>query len=202
MTHHDDINALPRKLLLHGGHGTGKTMMVKSAVRDCGIALIEVKAWRLHASYAGNTDVGLRNAFAMARNSAPAVVLLDEMETLFPAAESDRSMVDVAETVALMAEMSCDERVLVVGIACELTRLSRVLRKRFDVVMRMEAPTGEERGVLLRHHLEELGLTPGEDVDVNEIGMMCHGFVGADLAGMCRRLALDKRENDGEWQHS
>ncbi|KAI5067218.1 hypothetical protein GOP47_0017746 [Adiantum capillus-veneris] len=189
----------PRGLLLYGPPGTGKTSLVHAMVRESGAHLISISAGSVHRAYAGESERLLREAFAEASAKAstgmPVVIFIDEIDVLCPPRDSRRQHESrlVAQLLTLMDDKrlySSQSRAVVVAATNRINSIDPALRRpgRFDREIEVTAPNGQERYEILKLHASRLPLDVG--VELRLVSDMCNGYVGADLAALCREAAM------------
>lgn len=193
----------PRGLLLHGPPGTGKTSLVHAVVRECGAHLTSLSAGSVHRAYAGESERLLREAFAKASLKAlsgmPAVIFIDEIDALCPRRDSRRQHEArlVAQLLTLMDDKKLHYnqshntlRVVVIAATNRVNAIDPALRRpgRFDREIEITAPNAEERHEILQLHARHLPLDT--NLKLKFVADMCNGYVGADLAALCREAAM------------
>jgi len=191
----------PRGVLLHGPPGTGKSELAKAAAAEAGATLFMVTGPDLVSATLGESESNLRAVFAAAREAAPAVVFLDEIDALAPAREgvglhaggsSSASDRIVAELLVQMDSGAAGpDRVAVVGTTNRLAALDPALRRpgRFDREIEVGVPSPADRGEILRTYLGRMAhaCTPAQ---VEELAATTHGFVPADIKALCNAAAI------------
>ncbi|MCO5601804.1 hypothetical protein L7F22_055929 [Adiantum nelumboides] len=189
----------PRGLLLYGPPGTGKTSLVHAMVKESGAHLTCISASSVHKAYAGESERFLREAFAEASAKAltglPVVIFIDEIDVLCPPRDSRRQHESrlVTQLLTLMDDKklySNKSRAVVVAATNRINSIDPALRRpgRFDREIEITAPNGQERFEILKLHASRLPLDAS--VKLRLVADMCNGYVGADLAALCREAAM------------
>jgi transitional endoplasmic reticulum ATPase len=181
-------------ILLHGPPGTGKTLLAKAVANEAQSNFISVKGPELFDKYVGESEKGVREIFEKARSNAPTVIFFDEIDAIASERGSGGGDNQVGERVVsqLLTELDgLEELEDVVVIAATnrpdliddaLTRAGRIERK-----IAVGAPDEETRREILTIHTR--GRPLADDVDLDEIAAEMDGFVGADVAALCRGAA-------------
>jgi AAA family ATPase len=183
----------PRGVLLFGPPGTGKTLLARSVAASCGASCFDVTAAAVVSKLHGETEANIAAVFARALAAAPAVVFLDELDTLCPAPpphDPDPATLEgrMARTVeAQIDSLPAGCRVVVVAATNKPLGVDPGLRRpgRLDREVEVGVPTREDREAILRVHLGALagGWPEGlAEADVASVAGVTHGYVGADLA--------------------
>lgn len=190
----------PSGLLLHGPPGTGKTSLVRAVVRECGAHLTVISPHSVNRAHAGESEKILREAFAEASRHAklgkPAVIFIDEIDSICPRRDSRREQ-DIRVTSQLFMLMDSQNslstfmpKVVVVASTNRVDAIDPALRRsgRFDAEIDVTTPTEEERLHILKLYTKRLPLDPS--VDLQSVASSCNGYVGADLEALCREAAM------------
>lgn len=185
----------PKGLLLCGPPGVGKTLMAKAVANESGVNVISVKGPALMSRFVGDSEQGVRDLFSKARQAAPCIIFLDEVDALIPARGEGSTDSHVAERVLsqFLAEMDGLEElkgVFVLGATNRVDLIDPAMLRpgRFDDVIEIPIPGEAERIEILEIHLRNKPLEAG--IDVGQLAVGCEGFSGAELAAVCNRAAL------------
>jgi transitional endoplasmic reticulum ATPase len=187
--------------LLYGPPGTGKTLLAKAVAREAEANFIATKSSDLLSKWYGESEQQVSRLFARARQVAPTVIFIDEIDSLAPHRGGGMGEPAVTERVVntMLAELDGLEElqgVVVIGATNRPTLLDPALLRpgRFDELVYVPVPDAEGRERILRIHVKEMPL--GDDVDLAELAKRTHGFTGADLEDLVRRAGLQAlREN-------
>jgi transitional endoplasmic reticulum ATPase len=186
----------PKGILLTGPPGSGKTLLAKAVANESDVNFISVKGPELLSKWVGESEKGVREIFKKARQAAPCIVFLDEIDALAPRRGSGGGESHVSERVVsqLLTELDGIEElrgVLVVAATNRPDILDPALLRpgRFDVEVEIPAPDPATRRAILAVHTRRRPLAG--DVDLDALTAQTEGFVGADLAGLCREATME-----------
>ncbi|MBW3627807.1 MAG: CDC48 family AAA ATPase [Gemmatimonadetes bacterium] len=187
--------------LLYGPPGTGKTLLAKAVARESEANFIAAKASDLLSKWYGESEQQISRLFARARQVAPTVIFLDEVDSLAPQRGGTLGEPAVTERVVntLLAEMDGLEElrgVIVIGATNRPTLLDPALLRpgRFDELIYVSVPDAAGRLQILNIHASEMPL--GEDVDLQRLADSTRGYTGADLEDLVRRAGLQALRAD------
>ena len=186
----------PKGIILHGVPGTGKTLLAKAAANESGANFISVKGPELLNRYIGESEKGVREIFKKAKQAAPTILFLDEIDSLIPIRSSGSSGGNnVTERVIsqFLTEMDGIEELKGVVVLAATNRIdlidSALLRSgRFDLMFELPLPNEKVRKDIFEIHLKGKSLTG--DIDINKLVELTENMVGADIEFICRKAAL------------
>jgi transitional endoplasmic reticulum ATPase len=188
--------AQPAKgILLTGPPGTGKTLLAKAAAHESGVNFISVKGPELLSKWVGESEKGVREIFKKARQAAPCIVFLDEIDALAPRrGGGGESHVSERVVSQFLTELDGIEELRGVTILAATNRADIIdpalLRPgRFDIQIEVQAPDEAARLAILRVHTRDRPMA--SDVDLSALAADTDGLVGADLAGLCREATMN-----------
>jgi transitional endoplasmic reticulum ATPase len=181
-----------RGVMLYGPPGTGKTLVARALATACQANFISVKGPELLSKWVGESERGVRETFQRARQVAPCVLFLDEMDALAPVRGGAFEAVSDRLIGQLLTELDGIEGrrgVIVVGATNRQELIDpAVLRAgRFDLALELPLPDREARKVILGIHTRKRALAP--NVSLDHLSRKTEGFSGADLEAACRRAA-------------
>ncbi|MHC1626091.1 MAG: CDC48 family AAA ATPase [Methanoculleaceae archaeon] len=183
----------PKGVLLHGPPGTGKTLIAKAVANESGAHFIAIAGPEVISKYYGESEQRLREVFEEARENAPAIIFIDELDSIAPRREDVTGEVErrvVAQLLTMMDGLEERGQVVVIGATNRVDAIDPALRRpgRFDREIEIGVPTERDRLEVLQIHTR--GMPLAKDVNLEEIAKATHGFVGADLAALAREAGL------------
>lgn len=184
----------PKGILLHGAPGTGKTLLAKAVASESGSNFVAINGPEVMSKFVGEAEKKIREIFEEAAENAPTVIFIDEIDAIAPKREEVTGEVErrvVAQILALMDGLKERGKVIVIGATNRPDALDPALRRpgRFDREIELRVPDRDGRIEILEIHTRAMPLS--DDVDINELAETTHGFVGADLAALCREAAMN-----------
>lgn len=188
---------LPRGVLLFGPPGTGKTMLLKALANQPGLHVIQVNSSDIISKFYGESEGNLRNVFKEAEERSPSLIIMDDVDSLFPRRDSTQNESQkrlVATLLTLMdgIETASKRFVMVVAACCTPDTLDPAIRRpgRFDREIEIGVPTAKDRLEILQHLFSAVphSLSIG---DMTEVADTAHGYVGADLAYVCQQASFN-----------
>jgi len=181
--------------LLYGPPGTGKTLLAKAAAREAEANFIATKSSDLLSKWYGESEQQIARLFNRARQVAPTIIFIDELDSLVPARGGGLGEPQVTERVVntILSEMDGLEElqnVVVIGATNRPTLIDPALLRpgRFDELIYVGVPDTAGRRRILAIHTE--GMPLAEDVDLEAIAQHTERFTGADLEDLVRRAGL------------
>jgi transitional endoplasmic reticulum ATPase len=181
--------------LLYGPPGTGKTLLAKAAARESEANFIATKSSDLLSKWYGESEQQIARLFNRARQVAPTIIFIDELDSLVPARGGGLGEPQVTERVVntILAEMDGLEElqnVVVIGATNRPTLIDPALLRpgRFDELIYVGVPDTAGRRRILAIHTEDMPLAP--DVDLESLARRTERFTGADLEDLVRRAGL------------
>src|SRR5712692_809157 len=185
----------PKGILLHGPPGTGKTLIAKAVAHTTESNFISIKGPELLSKWVGESEKGVREVFRKARQAAPCIIFLDEIDAIAPARGSGSSDSNVTERVVSQILTEIDgleelHNVLVIGATNRVDIVDTALLRpgRFDRIIEVPLPDSKGRENIFKIHIKKKPLA--EDVNLTKLVEMTEGFSGADIEGVCNRAAM------------
>ncbi|MCC6010892.1 MAG: CDC48 family AAA ATPase [Desulfurococcaceae archaeon] len=183
----------PKGILLYGPPGTGKTLLAKALANEIGAYFISINGPEIMSKFYGESEERLRKVFDEAQANAPAVIFIDEIDSIAPKREEVVGEVEkrvVAQLLALMDGLKERGKVIVIGATNRPEALDPALRRpgRFDREIEIPPPDKRARREILAVHTRNMPLS--DDVDLDKIAEITHGYTGADLAALVKEAAM------------
>src|SRR5918912_525504 len=180
-------------ILMYGSPGCGKTLIAKALAAESQANFYIINGPEIVNKYYGETEARLRDSFKEARNSAPSLIFIDEIDAIAPKREEAFGDVEkrvVAQLLSLMDGMSDRGNVIVLGATNRPESLDPALRRpgRFDREIEIGVPNAEGRLEILQIHTR--GMPLANDIDLRELASGLHGYTGADIKALCREAAM------------
>jgi len=183
----------PKGVLLYGPPGTGKTLIAKAVASESGAHFIHIAGPEVISKYYGESEQNLRERFEEARENAPSIIFIDELDSIAPRREEVTGEVErrvVAQLLTMMDGLEERGQVVVIGATNRVDAIDAALRRpgRFDREIEIGVPAEPDRIEILKIHTR--GMPLSEDVSLDMLAQQTHGFVGADLAALAREGAI------------
>ncbi|KAJ1944725.1 Ribosome biogenesis ATPase rix7, partial [Linderina macrospora] len=187
---HTGVNP-PRGVLLHGPPGCGKTMLANAIAGEVGVPFLQISAPSIVSGMSGESEKKLREVFEEARDLAPCIVFIDEIDAITPKRETAQREMErriVAQMLTCIDDLSWDKTdnkpVMLIGATNRPDSLDPALRRagRFDREIAMTVPDEEAREQILTVLCQKLLLSG--DFDIKELAKCTPGYVGADLTAL------------------
>ncbi|MEM2243005.1 MAG: CDC48 family AAA ATPase [Candidatus Bathyarchaeia archaeon] len=183
----------PKGVLLYGPPGTGKTLLAKAVANETNAAFFSISGPEIMSKFYGESEERLREIFRQAEENAPSIIFIDEIDAIAPKREEVTGEVEkrvVSQLLALMDGLKPRGRVVVIGATNRPNAIDPALRRpgRFDREIEIGVPNKQGRLEILQIHTR--GMPLAEDVDLEKIASVTHGFVGADLEALCKEAAM------------
>jgi transitional endoplasmic reticulum ATPase len=184
----------PKGVLLYGPPGTGKTLLARAVASESNAYFIPLNGPEIMDKYYGESERKLREIFKEGEENAPSIIFIDEIDSIAPKREEVRGEVErrvVAQLLALMDGLVGRGNVIVIGATNREDAIDPALRRpgRFDREIEIGVPDKAGRKEIMQIHTR--GMPLAEDVKLEEIASVTHGFVGADLEALTREAAMN-----------
>ncbi len=184
----------PKGVILWGPPGCGKTLIAKAIANETGAHFISINGPEIMSKFYGESEARLREIFKEAEENAPAIIFIDEIDAIAPKRSEVTGEVErrvVSQLLTLMDGLKARGQVIVIGATNRIDAVDPALRRpgRFDREIRIGVPDRNGRKEILQIHTRRMPLA--EDVNLEELANITHGFTGADLAALCREAAMN-----------
>ena len=182
----------PKGVLLYGPPGTGKTLLARAVANETNAHFSVINGPEIMGRYYGESEERLRTVFEEASQNAPAIIFIDELDSIAPArdetGEAERRV--VAQLLTLLDGLEARGNVVVIGATNRPDAIDEALRRpgRFDREIVIGVPDTAGRREIIGIHTR--GMPLAEGVDLEELARTTYGFVGADLGALAREAAI------------
>ncbi|ODV85968.1 hypothetical protein CANARDRAFT_7327 [[Candida] arabinofermentans NRRL YB-2248] len=185
----------PKGVLMYGPPGTGKTLMARAVANETGAFFFLINGPEIMSKMAGESESNLRKAFEEAEKNSPAIIFIDEIDSIAPKRDKTNGEVErrvVSQLLTLMDGMKARANVVVIAATNRPNSIDPALRRfgRFDREVDIGIPDATGRLEVLRIHSKNMKLA--DDVDLEAIAGETHGYVGADIASLCSEAAMQQ----------
>jgi transitional endoplasmic reticulum ATPase len=183
----------PKGVLLHGPPGTGKTLLAKAVANETNANFYTIGGPEIMSKFYGESEERLRNVFEQAEKNAPSIIFIDEIDSIAPKREEVTGEVEkriVSQLLSAMDGMSSRGKVVVIGATNRINAIDPALRRpgRFDREIEIGVPDRIGRLEILQIHTR--GMPVANDVNLEKLADISHGFVGADLQALSKEAAM------------
>ena len=180
-------------ILLYGPPGCGKTLIAKVLASESEANMYSINGPEIMNKYYGETEARLRDIFKEAKDNAPSIIFIDEIDAIAPKREEAYGDVEkrvVAQLLALMDGLTERGNVIVLGATNRPESVDPALRRpgRFDREVEISVPNEDGRLEVLQIHTR--GMPIDEEIDLRELASELHGYTGADIKSLCREAAI------------
>ncbi len=183
----------PKGVLLHGPPGTGKTLLAKAVANETNAHFISISGPEIMSKFYGESEARLREIFKEAKEKAPSIIFIDEIDSIAPKREEVTGEVErrvVSQLLSIMDGLEARGKVIVIAATNRPNAIDPALRRpgRFDREIEIKVPDKRGRLEILQIHTRNMPLDT--DVDQDRVAAVTHGFVGADLEYLCKEAAM------------
>ncbi|MHA1756811.1 MAG: CDC48 family AAA ATPase, partial [Promethearchaeota archaeon] len=183
----------PKGVLLHGPPGTGKTLLARAVAYETDAHFLTISGPEIMSKFYGQSEENLRRVFNEAKEHSPAIIFIDELDSIAPkrgeiTGEVERRV--VAQLLSLMDGLEGRGEIIVIGATNRVNDIDPALRRpgRFDREIEIGVPDTDGRYEILLIHTR--GMPLHSDVDLRLIAEKTHGFVGADIEALAKEAAM------------
>ena len=193
----------PKGILLYGPPGTGKTLLAKAVATESNAHFIPISGPEIMSKFYGESEARLREIFKEAKEKAPTIIFIDEIDSIAPKREEVTGEVErrvVSQLLSLMDGLEARGKVIVIAATNRPNAIDPALRRpgRFDREIEIKVPSKAGRLEILQIHTRHMPLAQNDDkhgaadkiVDLEKLAGVTHGFVGADLEYLCKEAAM------------
>ncbi len=183
----------PKGVLLYGPPGTGKTLIAKAVANEVDAHFITISGPEIVSGTYGASEGKLREVFEEAQANAPAIIFIDEVDSIAPKREDTKGELErrvVAQLLALMDGLKGRGQVIVIAATNLPDSIDPALRRggRFDREIEIGIPDKKGRMEIFQVHTR--GVPLADNVKIEEYANSTHGFVGADVALLVKEAAM------------
>jgi len=184
----------PKGILLYGPPGTGKTLLAKAVATESEMNFISIKGPEVLSKWVGESEKAIREIFKKAKQSAPAIVFLDEIDSIAPRRGyySDSGVTEriVNQLLTSMDGIENMEGIVIIGSTNRPDIIDPALLRpgRFDRLVYIPPPDKETRFKILQVHTRKMPIA--DDVDLKKIADRLENYVGADIENICREAGM------------
>jgi transitional endoplasmic reticulum ATPase len=183
----------PKGVLLYGPPGTGKTLLAKAVANESNAHFISISGPEIMSKFYGESEARLREIFKEAKEKSPSIIFIDEIDSIAPKREEVTGEVErrvVSQLLSLMDGLEARGKVIVISATNRPNAIDPALRRpgRFDREIEIKVPDKKGRKDILMIHTRNMPLS--DDVNLEKIAGISHGYVGADLEYLCKEAAM------------
>ena len=183
----------PKGVLLYGPPGTGKTLLAKAVANESNAHFISISGPEIMSKFYGESEARLREIFKEAKEKSPSIIFIDEIDSIAPKREEVTGEVErrvVSQLLSLMDGLEARGKVIVIAATNRPNAIDPALRRpgRFDREIEIKVPDKKGRKDILMIHTRNMPLS--DDVNLDKIASISHGYVGADLEYLCKEGAM------------
>ena len=183
----------PKGVLIHGPPGCGKTLLARAVANESDANFYAINGPEIMSKFYGESEGRLRKMFEDAEKNAPSILFIDELDAIAPKRSEVTGEVErrvVAQLLASMDGLKSRGHVIVIGATNRPDAIDEALRRpgRFDREIEIATPSREGRLEIIQIHTRGMPLT--EDVNLQKVSEITHGYTGADLEALSREAAM------------
>lgn len=183
----------PKGVILYGPPGCGKTLLARAVATESEANFFAINGPEITSKYYGESEAKLREIFRKAEENAPSIIFIDELDSIAPKREEVSGEAEkrvVAQLLTLMDGLKGRGQVIVIGATNRIEAVDPALRRpgRFDREIEIRIPDEKGRLEILKIHAR--GMPLYNDVDLQKLASITHGYTGADIQALCREAAM------------
>jgi len=192
---------VPKGILMYGMPGTGKTLLAKAVANEANANFISIKGPEVFSKYVGESESSVREIFKKARQVAPCVLFIDEIDSIAPRRGGSSGESQVGDRVVnqLLTELDGIESLKGVTVIAATNRPDMIdpaiMRPgRIDRNIEVETPDEEARRKIFEVHTEKMPLA--DDIDLDDLASRTEKYVGSDIESVCREAGMNALRNN------
>ncbi|HNT60351.1 MAG TPA: CDC48 family AAA ATPase [Candidatus Bilamarchaeaceae archaeon] len=183
----------PKGVLLFGPPGTGKTLLAKAVANESDANFLYIGGPEVVSKFVGESEQRLREIFKQAQENSPSIIFIDEIDAIAPKREEVTGEVErrmVSQLLTLMDGLKSRGEVIVIAATNRVDSIDPALRRpgRFDREIEIGVPDRDGRKEILQIHTRNMPLL--EDVNLEEVAALTHGYTGADISALTKEAAI------------
>lgn len=183
-----------RGILFYGPAGCGKTLIAKAVASEVNATFFNVSAANIVSKWLGESERLVRSLFDLARRSQPAIIFIDELDSIGVSRSGDDVGGERRLKTQLLTELQgigsdMNNRITLIGATNLPWELDFALRSRFEKKIHVPLPSREGRAVIFEIHMEDIEVSP--TVDYEELADLTEGYSGRDISVVCREAAME-----------
>ena len=183
-----------RGILFYGPAGCGKTLVAKAVASEVNATFFNVSAANIVSKWLGESERLVMNLFDLARKSQPAIIFIDELDSIGVSRSGDDVGGERRLKTQLLTELQGlasneDDRITLIGATNLPWELDFALRSRFEKKIHVPLPNKEARAKIFEIHMEDVEVSPA--VEYEELADLTEGYSGRDISVVCREAAME-----------
>ncbi|CAD8187503.1 unnamed protein product [Paramecium pentaurelia] len=180
-------------LLISGVSGSGKTSIVKALAIETGACIFFINGSEIISKKPEEAEEIVKKVFELAEKNKPAIVLIEDIDCIAIKKEDVKCQMDrrlFAQLITIMDHFKGIEKLIVIGTTNRPDSIDPTLKRfdRFDKEIELGIPNEDERMEIFKIHTKKMKLA--QDIDLISIVKETKGFVGADIAALCKQSVL------------
>jgi vacuolar protein-sorting-associated protein 4 len=183
-----------RGILFYGPAGCGKTLIAKAVASEVNATFFNVSAANIVSKWLGESERLVRTLFELARKSQPAIIFVDELDSIGVSRSGDDVGGERRLKTQLLTELQGlgsdpKDRITLIGATNLPWELDFALRSRFEKKIHVPLPNRDGRATIFEIHMEDIEVAPS--VEYKELADLTEGYSGRDISVVCREAAME-----------